>query len=80
VLYAAEQKEKARRIISETQRLGIEMDGTVTGEHGIGLEFRDMLDVELGVETVDAMRRIKLALDPLCLLNPDKMVRIEKQL
>lgn len=55
------------------------MDGTVTGEHGIGLEFRDMLDVELGVETVDAMRRIKIALDPLCLLNPDKMVRIEKQ-
>jgi len=52
------------------------MEGTVTGEHGIGLEKRDSLVEELGVESVDAMRLIKVALDPLRLLNPDKVVRI----
>lgn len=58
------------------QRLAIEMGGTVTGEHGIGLEYRDMVVEELGENSVDMMRQIKLALDPLCLLNPDKMIRL----
>lgn len=52
------------------------MGGTVTGEHGIGLEYRDMVVEELGENSVDMMRQIKLALDPLCLLNPDKMIRL----
>jgi D-lactate dehydrogenase (cytochrome) len=54
------------------------MDGTVSGEHGIGLEFRDKVIYELGSSTVDAMRSIKIALDPLCLLNPGKMIRVEQ--
>jgi D-lactate dehydrogenase (cytochrome) len=54
----------------------IEMEGTITGEHGIGLEYRDMLVNELGVSYTDAMRQVKLALDPLCLLNPDKLFRL----
>ena len=36
----------------------IEMEGTVTGEHGVGLVKRDYLDHELGETTVDAMRRV----------------------
>lgn len=36
----------------------IEMEGTVTGEHGIGLIKRDYLEHELGESTVDAMRRV----------------------
>lgn len=35
----------------------IEMEGTVTGEHGVGLVKRDYLPYELGQDTVDAMRR-----------------------
>lgn len=48
----------------------------MTGEHGIGLEFRDALVEELGDSGVDMMRQIKLALDPLCLMNPDKVFRL----
>jgi D-lactate dehydrogenase (cytochrome) len=59
------------------QLQAIQMEGTITGEHGIGLEYRDMLVNELGVTYTDAMRKIKLALDPLCLLNPDKIFRIQ---
>lgn len=52
------------------------MDGTISGEHGIGLENRDMLCNELGMSYIDAMRRVKLAFDPLCLLNPDKIFKL----
>ena len=36
----------------------IAMEGTVTGEHGVGLVKRDYLNHELGETTVDAMRRV----------------------
>lgn len=38
----------------------VEMEGTVTGEHGVGLVKRDYLSHELGESTVDAMRRVSL--------------------
>jgi D-lactate dehydrogenase (cytochrome) len=53
----------------------IELEGTATGEHGVGLVKRDYLPHELGQTTVDAMRQLKKAFDPLCLLNCDKVVR-----
>jgi len=36
------------------------MEGTVTGEHGVGLVKRDYLNHELGETTVDAMRKVRL--------------------
>jgi D-lactate dehydrogenase (cytochrome) len=36
----------------------VEMEGTVTGEHGVGLVKRDYLSHELGESTVDAMRKV----------------------
>lgn len=53
----------------------IELEGTATGEHGVGLVKRDYLSHELGQSTVDAMRQLKKAFDPLCLLNCDKVIR-----
>ncbi|KAK6365725.1 D-lactate ferricytochrome c oxidoreductase [Exophiala oligosperma] len=76
IFYNEAEKEKAEKVVLEVERLGIEMDGTITGEHGIGLEKRDRLVDELGEDSVDTMRRLKVALDPLCLLNPEKVVRL----
>ena len=51
----------------------IEMDGTATGEHGIGLGKREFLEREHGAGAVRAMRSIKDALDPNGTLNPGKI-------
>lgn len=77
ILYGEKDRLIAENIITDLRRRGVEMEGTVTGEHGVGLALRDMLEVELGESAVDMMRRIKFALDPLCLLNCDKIVRVE---
>ncbi|MFC3051949.1 FAD-binding oxidoreductase [Kordiimonas pumila] len=50
----------------------LSMNGTCTGEHGIGLGKQDWLKKELG-ETVEVMRTIKRALDPHNLFNPGKI-------
>lgn len=52
----------------------IRYDGTCSGEHGVGLHKMRYLPAEFGDETVEIMRRIKRALDPLDILNPGKVV------
>ena len=65
---AAEAEHLNRRLVERA----LAMDGTCTGEHGIGLGKQDWLIAELG-ETVDLMRTIKRALDPKNLFNPGKI-------
>ncbi|CZR53530.1 probable D-lactate dehydrogenase, mitochondrial precursor [Phialocephala subalpina] len=67
----------AEDLVHRMVKRAVDMEGTVTGEHGVGLVKRDYLARELGQETVDAMRKLKQAFDPLCLLNCDKVIRME---
>lgn len=60
ILYSQDEKAAAERIIADTQRRGVDMEGTITGEHGIGLSLRDMLVYELGDQAVDMMRKVDL--------------------
>ena len=53
----------------------LDMDGTCSGEHGVGMHKIDFLVAEHGSEGVELMARIKQALDPLGILNPGKMLR-----
>ena len=53
----------------------IAMDGTCTGEHGVGLHKMDFLIQEHGEGAIDTMRSIKHALDPHNILNPGKIIR-----
>jgi D-lactate dehydrogenase (cytochrome) len=51
------------------------MDGTCTGEHGVGQKKIPYVEEEYSGPTLDLMRRVKLAFDPANLLNPGKMLR-----
>lgn len=53
-------------------RLALELGGTITAEHGIGLWRSGILEMEHG-KAVEVMRQIKRALDPKGILNPGKM-------
>ncbi|KIW35026.1 glycolate oxidase, subunit GlcD [Cladophialophora immunda] len=77
LLYNDTEKKIAEELVHRMIRRAIAMEGTVTGEHGVGLKKREYLREELGDETVDAMRKLKQAFDPLGLLNCDKIVQIE---
>ncbi|KAF2159361.1 hypothetical protein M409DRAFT_71037 [Zasmidium cellare ATCC 36951] len=77
IMYGEDERTLVEDIVHRMVHRAIEMEGTVTGEHGVGLVKRDYLPHELGQSTVDSMRRIKQAFDPLCLLNCDKVIRAE---
>ncbi|MBV2152962.1 FAD-binding oxidoreductase [Kitasatospora sp. SUK 42] len=73
---AADQDETARaqRSFDEIMALGLELGGTITGEHGVGLLKRDWLAREVGPVALDLQRQLKAVFDPLGILNPGKMV------
>lgn len=54
------EKKVAEGVVHRMVKRAVEMEGTVTGEHGVGLVKRDYLAHELGESTVDAMRRVSL--------------------
>ncbi len=66
----------AERLNDEIVRLALSMDGTCTGEHGVGLHKMGFLREELGDDAVELMRRIKVALDPINIMNPGKIFRV----
>lgn len=66
--------ERGRRAFDEIIRLGLELGGTCTGEHGVGLLKRDWLVREIGPVGVRVHQAIKAALDPAGLFNPGKVL------
>lgn len=52
-------KEKGEQLIRDVQKRALRMEGTITGEHGVGLSLRDMLIEEVGGAGVDMMRNVR---------------------
>jgi len=71
-----DENKRAHEFHDRLVRRALAMDGTCTGEHGIGCGKLDFLEEGLG-EAVDVMRQLKRALDPDNILNPGKVVRLD---
>lgn len=65
--------EKAEEFGSDILRLCVEVGGVLTGEHGVGVEKRDLMEVQFGPEDLAQQQRLKCAFDPDGLLNPGKV-------
>jgi glycolate oxidase len=69
---------RARLCVRETFALAVELGGTISGEHGIGYVKAPYLGMAVTDTTIETMKRIKRALDPLGILNPGKMFMSEQ--
>ncbi|MET8097002.1 FAD-linked oxidase C-terminal domain-containing protein [Streptomyces sp. NPDC005236] len=68
-----DESRRARESFDEIMALGLELGGTITGEHGVGVLKKEWLAREIGPVGVEMQRAIKAAFDPLGLLNPGKL-------
>lgn len=66
--------ERALGAVDEVFRICLELGGTLSGEHGIGITKAGYIESEIGPAGVELVRRIKAAFDPNNVLNPGKIV------
>ena len=70
-------REKVPAVRERLHALGKKYEGTVSGEHGIGVIRKEFLKSYLGQRQIDLMRSIKNVFDPDHILNPGKIVDAE---
>jgi len=66
-------EEKAHVAIREVFQAALQLGGTMSGEHGVGLSKAPYIELELNPDQIYAMKSIKAAFDPNNILNPGKM-------
>lgn len=69
----ADAVQRAHHAFDEIFAKAIELDGSITGEHGVGIVKLPYLERQLGAAHVALLRRIKTAFDPHGILNPGKL-------
>ncbi len=72
----ADEVARAKGLMERLVERALAMDGTCTGEHGVGEGKMKYLLAEHGATALDAMRALKRALDPLDIMNPGKIVAL----
>ena len=80
VLYNANDTDEARRAEEAGEdilRLCVEVGGCLTGEHGVGIEKRDLMPVQFTRADLEQQMRVRAVFDPLWLLNPAKVFPLE---
>ncbi|MGW2333487.1 FAD-binding oxidoreductase [Streptomyces sp. NPDC001685] len=68
-----DESRRARESFDEIMALGLELGGTITGEHGVGVLKKEWMAREIGPVGIEMQRGIKRVFDPLDLLNPGKL-------
>ncbi len=59
--------------MKEVFRAALDLGGTISGEHGVGLTKMDYIGMEIRPAEMELMKRIKQAFDPLNIMNPGKI-------
>ncbi|WP_409471836.1 FAD-binding oxidoreductase [Streptomyces sp. HC307] len=68
-----DESRRARESFDEIMALGLELGGTITGEHGVGVLKKEWLAREIGPVGMEMQRAVKQVFDPLGILNPGKL-------
>jgi glycolate oxidase len=68
-----EDRSRVEAAVGALLRAAVDLGGTITGEHGVGLSKRDFLEYEQGPAVVALEQRLKAVFDPLGILNPGKI-------
>ncbi|KQX97537.1 dimethylmenaquinone methyltransferase [Rhodanobacter sp. Root480] len=68
------ERKRAHACLAEVFALVIELEGTLSGEHGIGLAKREFMPLAVPATTLELMRNVKAAFDPDGILNPGKLL------
>ena len=74
IAYARDEAHKVEEAGREIARTCLEMGGSLTGEHGIGVEKRDFMPLLFDEASLEAMKQVRRAFDPHRLLNPGKVL------
>ncbi len=69
----ADETRRAEEAVAEVFRKTVEMGGTISGEHGVGISKAPFLEMEVGPLGVAVMKRLKACFDPNGILNPGKI-------
>jgi glycolate oxidase len=67
------EREKAEKAVEEVFQKVIDLGGTLSGEHGVGITKAPYLRMELSEAEITLMKKVKRAFDPNDILNPGKM-------
>ncbi len=71
--------QKVESLLEKVFAAALALEGSISGEHGIGIAKQRYLEMELSPAAIDCMRRIKQALDPQNILNPGKIFFADKE-
>lgn len=75
----SDEKKRTEQAVAELFQLAIDLEGTISGEHGVGLEKKPFLKDQIGGEGIALLQNIKRTFDPKNLLNPGKMFDMEPE-
>jgi glycolate oxidase len=73
-----DQFHRARTAGAEIMQLCVEMGGTLTGEHGVGMEKNELMPLMFTEVDLELMRNVRAAFNPVGRLNPDKVLPLGK--
>ncbi len=81
ILFDERDQEQFRRVVaaaSEIMRLCVEQGGSLTGEHGVGMEKRELMPLLFSDDDFDAMEKVKRVFNPDGRINPRKVIPLAK--